>query len=356
MEVNQFNINQQQNDLISIVNDLRDKFKILEENQKLNQKLLNKNGDNILNLNKNIGIVYKYFSDFKNQSTIRFGELNKKILNLENNNKNIINNINNEQINKVKNKYEEMNKKVDAKFEEMKKEIEQLKNDIYIKNKEIEQLKNNIIIKNKEIEQVKNEVNTKNKELEQAKNDVNIKNKEIEQIRNDIKTNNIELKIDEKEENTVFEKFENLIGKVMLKNEINVDDVDKFEIICEKLIINNIFPLNQLNKYFSETFKFFFKQNELSDVHNEQIGKYLEIKKKIYETVEKIENRLSDKYIKNKKNTNQTKKPDNFVEKFRQDHGVRPEDASDNDIIKYLKIYKGNEKEAYKAIMQKYSQ
>ena len=47
MEVNQFNNNQQQNDLISIVNDLRDKFKILEENQKLNQKLLNKNGDNI---------------------------------------------------------------------------------------------------------------------------------------------------------------------------------------------------------------------------------------------------------------------------------------------------------------------
>ena len=75
----------------------------------------------------------------------------------------------------------------------------------------------------------------------------------------------------------------------------------------------------------------------------------------ILEVIPKII-KLTEKYIKNKKNTNQTKKPDNFVEKFRQDHGVLPEDASDNDIIKYLNIYKGNEKEAYKAIMQKYSQ
>ena len=165
----------------------------------------------------------------------------------------------------------------------------------------------------------------------------------------------MEFKIDENEGNTVFEKFENLLGQVMSKNDINVDDLDKFEKISEKLIINDISPLNEVNKYFKDTVKLLFKESELSDVNNEKLGKYCEIKKKIYVTVEKIENQLTEKYLKNKKDTNKPKNPSNYIERFRQNYGIRQEDASDNDIILYLKKNNGNEFAAYKAIMQKYS-
>ena len=97
------------------------------------------------------------------------------------------------------------------------------------------------------------------------------------------------------------------------------------------------------------------KNDELINVNNEKLGKYCEIKKKIYVTVEKIENQLTEKYLKNKKDTNKTKNPANYIERFRQNYGIRQEDASDNDIILYLKKNNGNEFAAYKAIMQKYS-
>ena len=341
MEVNQINNNnQQQNDLFKIVNDLRDKIKILEERQTMNEKLSNKNGNNILNLNRNIGLVYKYILDFKNEFKIKPQELNEKILKLEEeNNKVIINNLNNEKIKNIKNEFEEMNKKIDNKFKELKMEIEKFKNDIDKKNKELEKLKSSVNMKNWALEQLQNKVNMKNKELEQLKKDISIKN--------------TVLKIDEKEEKSVFEKFENLLGQVMLKNDINTDDLDKFEMICEKLIINDISPLNHLNKYFSDTVNLLFNKNELSDVHNKNLEKYSEIKQKIYLTVEKIENKLTEQYKNNHKNETQTKKPNNDIEKFRIKFGIQEADATDEEIIKYLNLCKDPTK-AYQALMQRY--
>ena len=334
------NNNQQQNDLFKLVNDLRDKIKILEEKQKMNEKLSNKNGNNILNLNRNIGLVYKYILDFKNEFKITPRELNEKVLKLEEeNNKVIINNLNNEKIKNIKNEYEELNKKIDNKFKELKMEIEKFKNDIDKKNKELEKLKSSVNMKNWALEQLQNKVNIKNKELEQLKKDISIKN--------------TVLKIDEKEEKSVFEKFENLLGQVMLKNDINTDDLDKFEMICEKLIINDISPLNHLNKYFLDTFNLLFNKNELSDVHNKNLEKYSEIKQKIYLTVEKIENKLTEQYKNNHKNETQTKKPNNDIEKFRIKFGIQEADATDEEIIKYLNLCKDPTK-AYQALMQRY--
>ena len=340
MDVAQINNNNQQNDLFKLVNDLRDKIKILEDKQTMNEKLSNKNGNNILNLNRNIGLVYKYILDFKNEFKIKPQELNEKVLKLEEeNNKVIINNLNNEKIKNIKNEFEEMNKKIDNKFKELKMEIEKFKNDIDKKNKELEKLKSSVNMKNWALEQLQNKVNMKNKELEQLKKDISIKN--------------TVLKIDEKEEKSVFEKFENLLGQVMLKNDINTDDLDKFEMICEKLIINDISPLNHLNKYFSDTVNLLFNKNELSDVHNKNLGKYIEIKKKIYLTVEKIENKLNEQFKNNPSNETQTKKPNNDIEKFRIEFKIQEEDATDEEIIKYLNLCKDPTK-AYQTLMQKY--
>ena len=328
MEVNQINNNnQQQNDLFKIVNDLRDKIKILEERQTMNEKLSNKNGNNILNLNRNIGLVYKYILDFKNEFKINLRELNEKILKLEEENtKIIINNLNNEKIKNIKNRYEEMNKKIDNKFEELKKEIEILKNDINMKNKELEQLKNNHIMKNKELELLKKDFSIKNTVL----------------------------KIDESEEKTIFEKFENLIGQVMDKNDINIDDLNKFEKICEKLIINDISPLAYLNKYYSDTLNLLFNKNKSLDVNDEQLNKFCEMQKKIFTTIEQIENKITEKFQNNRKNVAQAKKPTNYVEQFRIEFAIKEEDATDEEIIKYISIYK-DKHAAYQALMERFN-
>jgi hypothetical protein len=333
MDVAQINNNQQQNDLYKIVNDLRDKIKILEEKQTINEKLSNKNGNNILNLNRNIGLVYKYILDFKNEFKINPRELNAKILKLEDNN------LNDEKIKNIKNEYKEMNKKIDNKFKELKMEIEKFKNDIDMKNKELDKLQNSVIKKNRGLDQLKNMVNMKNKELEQLKNDISNKS-EI-------------LKIDENEEKSVFEKFENLIAQVMFKNNINTDDLKKFEKICKKLMKNDISPLNQLNKYFSDTDNLLFNKNELSDVHNKNLDKYVEIKNNIYSEIEKIENKLNEQFKNNPKNVEQTKKPKNDIEKFRMEFKIQKSDASDEEIKEHLNKYKDPNK-AYQVLMQKF--
>jgi hypothetical protein len=129
--------------------------------------------------------------------------------------------------------------------------------------------------------------------------------------------------------------------------------LNKFEIICEKLIINDISPLNHLNKYFSDTVNLLFNKNELLDVHNKNLEKYTEIKQKIYLTVEKIENKLTEQYKNNHKNETQTKKPNNDIEKFRIKFGIQEADATDEEIIKYLNLCKDPTK-AYQALMQRY--
>ena len=163
---------------------------------------------------------------------------------------------------------------------------------------------------------------------------------------NDIE--NMELNIEEYEPLSVFEKFEYLIGKAIVKNNITKDILEEFEKICEKLMINDIFPLNLLNKYFTDTTKLLFQKNELTDIHNEKLEKYIEVKKNIYEIIEQIENKLTEKLTINKKN--KAKKSTNFIEQFRMDLWILKEAATDEDIIRYLNKYEGNKKEAYKYI------
>ena len=50
----------------------------------------------------------------------------------------------------------------------------------------------------------------------------------------------------------------------------------------------------------------------------------------------------------NKKN--KAKKSTNFIKQFRMDLWILKEDATDEDIIRYLNKYEGNKKEAYKYI------
>ena len=117
-----------------------------------------------------------------------------------------------------------------------------------------------MIKKNNDSKNIPNK-NISNKIENKSNKEENNLNPKINNINNNInndiinKNKNNELKIDEKKEYTVFEKFENLLGQVMSKNDINVDDLDKFEKISEKLIINDISPLNEVNKYFKDTVK-----------------------------------------------------------------------------------------------------
>ena len=227
------------------------------------------------------------------------------------------------------------------------------------------QNKNNIFNKNNinninYINNVSDESKIKNNNNESNKivtinNDINMKNNNVNQnnILNNNKNNdieNMELNIEEYEVLTVFEKFINLMGKVIIKNDITKDILEEFEKICEKLMINNISPLDQLSSFFTDI-ELLFRKNELTDIHNEKLEKYIKAKSNILLSIEQIEKKLREKIKIN--NKNKTKKPTNLIDQFRRNFGVLKEDASDKDIIKYLEKYKWNETEAFLALMEK---
>ena len=177
------------------------------------------------------------------------------------------------------------------------------------------------------------------------KNNLNKNNIINNNKNNDIE--NMELNIEEYEVLTVFEKFIHLMGKVINKNK---DILEKFEKICEKLMINNISPLNQLSSIFTDI-ELLFRKNELTDIHNEKLEKYIKAKTNILLSIDQIEKKIEEKIKIN--NKNKTKKPTNLIDQFRRNFSVLKEDASDKDIIKYLEKYKWNETEAFLALMEK---
>ena len=178
----------------------------------------------------------------------------------------------------------------------------------YINNESDESKIKNINNESNKIVAINNNINMKKNNLNKNNIINNNKNNDIE---------NMELNIEEYEALSIFEKFEYLIGKAIVKNNITKDILEEFEKICEKLMINDIFPLNLLNKYFTDTTKLLFQKNELTDIHNEKLEKYIEVKKNIYEIIEQIENKLTEKLTINKKN--KAKKSTNFIEQFRMD-------------------------------------
>ena len=308
MEINQINDkNIHQQDIYKMISDLKNKYEILKQDQKRNEEQSNIHKTNILNLNR-------YLSELKNLVLETRNDYEKEIRDLKETVHKITKNINKKdnldlsQINNINNKYNEISKEFQKRFEDIVKDLKEIKIRINIDN------------------------NHNNNDNNNNKNDNNI-----------INNNQVdELKIDEKD--NVFQKFEFLLTIIIQKNEIDNKNLEELKQLSEKLIINNVSPYEQAVKYFSDAYKY-LHQDEIKEVEN-----VININKKVFESIEQIETEIKEKINKMKKP--EKKYTDKRVEKFRKNYGIKDEDATDKEIINLLNVYKNNEQNAYKVLIQ----
>ena len=122
MDNNQNTVNniQQQNELYAMINDLKTKYEILENKQKMNEELSIKNKEINLNLNIYLKSLKDFVIDLKNRFEQHIGEMKEmneyidKIKKGEDINE--IKKISSKQINNLEKKYDEMNKEINKKI------------------------------------------------------------------------------------------------------------------------------------------------------------------------------------------------------------------------------------------------
>ena len=217
---------------------------------------------------------------------------------------------------------------------------------------EFQEITNNFLVikKNNDSKNIPNK-NISNKIENKSNKEENNLNPKINNINNNInndiinKNKNNELKIDEKKEYTVFEKFENLLAMIIQKNEINNKDIEEFKKLSEKFIMHNFSVVEITAKYFSDI----YGKMKL-DENKKEVAKIIKINKEVFEILEEIEEKIKEKKYKEIKFKKKYK--DERIEKFRKNYDIRNEDATDKEIIELLNFYNNNENLVYQRILR----
>ena len=193
MEIEKINNNQvnQNQDIYSMIKILNEKYDLLEKKQKDDEELIQINKKNILLLNENLNILRKELEEFKKIYIKEIKNLKVKIA--QQNKLNRYDGEINEKLNNIKLEFDGKNKIIDKKF----KELNDAKNEIQLNH------------------------NTKDKEL----------------------------KIDEKNDINIFDKFENLLAIIIDKGDIDKTNYEKLEMLVKELI-NFLSKFNFAHLYF----------------------------------------------------------------------------------------------------------
>ena len=147
------------------------------------------------------------------------------------------------------------------------------------------------------------------------------------------------------------------MARIIDKNDIDDKIKEELKETSEKLMINDIIPHEYTAQYFAITYKYLREQNEKNEKYKkneeeENVKKILIINKKIFEVLEQIEKELTIKIKNLKKVKKSNKKVDKKIQEFRDKHSISEEDASDEKIKEYLKLYNNDELKACDAIMR----
>lgn len=212
--------------------------------------------------------------------------------------------------------------------------LNQTKIDIKLNLKEIYNELKYIKDKIKEIDKIKEEninLNNKNNDLKR-KNDDNT-NLKVKNENKDLRKKIEELKkeIDNLKINLIVEQFENLISKIINKEVYGEYKLKEFENISQKLLVNNLSPLDYSNNYYSN-----FEKIHLKQFDDKKWDKYCEKEIKLYNLVEEIVFKF-DK-----------------IKQFRNNYKLLKEDVTDEEIKNYLKKYNNDEQKTYKALMNRF--
>jgi Na+/phosphate symporter len=120
------------------------------------------------------------------------------------------------------------------------------------------------------------------------------------------------LKIDEKKDISIFEKFENLLSIIIYKGDIDKTNYEKLEAIVKELNYEQIPSIDLVNQYFANIYKYLPNENYLEKNYTENLCQLNII---IYETIEEIQKELKQTH----KNQNDKKvKSDSKFEKLKK--------------------------------------
>ena len=290
---NSIKINKEQN-LYSMLEELKKKYNILEKKQKINEEKIEKNEKTIFNLNKNIMIMKKYIDQIKIKIEKDINELKEKIN--EQNKKNEPEKINNinlniEQLNNIKLQFDEKNNIIDKKIDELIKDIKEIK-----KN---QNLKDNAT------------------------------------------------KMNEKKDILLVDNFQILLKEIMSKGDIDHNIKERLKIIIENLINSSYSPKKYLTNFLNGYNNKYIEKSSESNI--KKIDKLVEINKKIYDYIDKIEKELKQKN-KNKANNMKIIESDNKIELFRKKYNIRKEEYKDEVIQNYLNFFQNDEEKVYQSL------
>ena len=304
MEIEQNNKNKinDEKDIYSMLNDLNNKYNLLEKKQNENEEIIEKNKSFILILNQNFMIIKKYIKEFKTKIEKEIKDLKQIIIQNKAYNCDKKDNTDMDQLNNIKNEFDENTKNIDKNIEKQISDIKKLK---------------------------------------------------LKMI-----TDKDELKNYESKNDFIFQSFEKLLAEIMKKGDIDETNSEKLKNISEKLIINDISPYEYTTRYITETYNYFEKKNELDEKKIEKLSRINQI---IMDHIEKIEKELNknkkDKKHKKEKNDKIKKskaiKTDSKIERFRKKFGLSEKDADDKTIKEHLKLYKNDETKTYQALMNR---
>ena len=290
---NSIKINKEQN-LYSMLEELKKKYNILEKKQKINEEKIEKNEKTIFNLNKNIMIMKKYIDQIKIKIEKDINELKEKIN--EQNKKNEPEKINNinlniEQLNNIKLQFDEKNNIIDKKIDELIKDIKEIK-----KN---QNLKDNAT------------------------------------------------KMNEKKDILLVDNFQILLKEIMSKGDIDHNIKERLKIIIENLINSSYSPKKYLTNFLNGYYNKYIEKSSESNI--KKIDKLVEINKKICDYIDKIEKELKQKN-KNKANNMKIIESDNKIELFRKKYNIRKEEYKDEVIQNYLNFFQNDEEKVYQSL------
>ena len=195
----------------------------------------------------------------------------------------------------------------------------------------------NLKEKIKEIDYLKEENINLKKVNQNLKIKIDENTKNINQIKNENK--DLKMKIEEQKKeindiknNIIIDKFENIISKIIKKNNFSDYNLIELEKIIKKLREKTkaFSSLNILKDYFDN-----YQKYHLNKTENEN-NKYVETKIKLYNFVDNIVKKLC------------------IIAKFRKDYKILENDATDEEIENYLRKFGGDEQKTYEALMQRY--
>ena len=171
--------------------------------------------------------------------------------------------------------------------------------------------------------------------------------KDMKEIKKNQNLKDNATKMNEKKDILLVDNFQILLKEIMSKGDIDHNIKERLKIIIENLINSSYSPKKYLTNFLGGYYNKYIEKSSESNI--KKTDKLVEINKKIYDYIDKIEKELKQKN-KNKANNMKIIESDNKIELFRKKYNIRKEEYKDEVIQNYLNFFQNDEEKVYQAL------